>query len=146
MRVTTMDAELEFSFNPGTTGKQLFDQVCPNVQPCSAVVAVSLSCLLCSNATVVIIHKNCYVIARNLTVITASLLITRRHLSAQIKTFSSQIARTIGLRETWYFGLQYMDIKGTTSWLNPDKKVLPGLKPSSPQSCSNVAEHFDTWF
>ena len=27
VRVTTMDAELEFSFNPNTTGKQLFDQV-----------------------------------------------------------------------------------------------------------------------
>uniref|UniRef100_A0A674MKH0 Ezrin a n=1 Tax=Takifugu rubripes TaxID=31033 RepID=A0A674MKH0_TAKRU len=52
--------ELEFSFQPNTTGKQLFDQ----------------------------------------------------------------IARTIGLRETWYFGLQYTDVKGTTSWLNPDKKVM----------------------
>lgn len=28
VRVTTMDAELEFSFQPNTTGKQLFDQVC----------------------------------------------------------------------------------------------------------------------
>lgn len=28
VRVTTMDAELEFSFHPNTTGKQLFDQVC----------------------------------------------------------------------------------------------------------------------
>lgn len=27
VRVTTMDAELEFSFHPNTTGKQLFDQV-----------------------------------------------------------------------------------------------------------------------
>ena len=27
VRVTTMDAELEFSFKPNTTGKQLFDQV-----------------------------------------------------------------------------------------------------------------------
>uniref|UniRef100_H2T6H5 Ezrin a n=1 Tax=Takifugu rubripes TaxID=31033 RepID=H2T6H5_TAKRU len=60
VRVTTVDAELEFSFQPNTTGKQLFDQ----------------------------------------------------------------IARTIGLRETWYFGLQYTDVKGTTSWLNPDKKVM----------------------
>ncbi|CAG01235.1 unnamed protein product [Tetraodon nigroviridis] len=60
VRVTTMDAELEFSFQPSTTGKQLFDQ----------------------------------------------------------------IARTIGLRETWYFGLQYMDTKGTCSWLIPEKKVM----------------------
>lgn len=27
IRVTTMDAELEFAIQPGTTGKQLFDQV-----------------------------------------------------------------------------------------------------------------------
>ncbi|KAM6913035.1 ezrin a [Xenentodon cancila] len=55
-----MDAELEFSFHPNTTGKQLFEQV----------------------------------------------------------------ARTIGLREVWYFGLQYIDNKGFLTWLNPDKKVL----------------------
>lgn len=28
VRVTTMDAELEFAIQPSTTGKQLFDQVC----------------------------------------------------------------------------------------------------------------------
>lgn len=28
VRVTTMDAELEFAILPNTTGKQLFDQVC----------------------------------------------------------------------------------------------------------------------
>uniref|UniRef100_A0A7N6C4V3 FERM domain-containing protein n=1 Tax=Anabas testudineus TaxID=64144 RepID=A0A7N6C4V3_ANATE len=60
VRVTTMDAELEFSFHPNTTGKQLFDQV----------------------------------------------------------------ARTIGLRETWYFGLQFVDAKGFITWLNPEKKVM----------------------
>ncbi|TNN51080.1 Moesin [Liparis tanakae] len=59
VRVTTMDAELEFSFHPNTTGKQLFDQV----------------------------------------------------------------ARTIGLREIWYFGLQFVDSKGFSTWLNSDKKV-----------------------
>ncbi|XP_051251574.1 ezrin a [Dicentrarchus labrax] len=60
VRVTTMDAELEFSFHPNTTGKQLFDQV----------------------------------------------------------------ARTIGLREIWYFGLQFIDAKGFLTWLNSDKKVM----------------------
>lgn len=29
VRVTTMDAELEFAIQPNTTGKQLFDQVSP---------------------------------------------------------------------------------------------------------------------
>ncbi|XP_074541456.1 ezrin b [Halichoeres trimaculatus] len=59
VRVTTMDAELEFAIQPSTTGKQLFDQV----------------------------------------------------------------VKTIGLREIWYFGLQYMDTKGYHTWLKLDKKV-----------------------
>lgn len=34
------------------------------------------------------------------------------------------VCRTIGLRETWYFGLQFEDNKGFISWLKLDKKVL----------------------
>jgi len=60
VRVTTMDAELEFAIQPSTTGKQLFDQV----------------------------------------------------------------VKTIGLREIWFFGLQYVDSKGYTTWLKLNKKVL----------------------
>ncbi|KAM4693546.1 ezrin [Discoglossus pictus] len=59
VRVTTMDAELEFAIQPNTTGKQLFDQV----------------------------------------------------------------VKTVGLREVWYFGLQYVDTKGFPTWLKLDKKV-----------------------
>uniref|UniRef100_A0A8C3AIN1 Moesin a n=1 Tax=Cyclopterus lumpus TaxID=8103 RepID=A0A8C3AIN1_CYCLU len=59
LRVTTMDAELEFAIQPNTTGKQLFDQV----------------------------------------------------------------VKTIGLREVWYFGLQYQDTKGFSTWLKLNKKV-----------------------
>uniref|UniRef100_A0A665V9W4 FERM domain-containing protein n=1 Tax=Echeneis naucrates TaxID=173247 RepID=A0A665V9W4_ECHNA len=59
MRVTTMDAELEFAIQANTTGKQLFDQV----------------------------------------------------------------VKTIGLREVWYFGLQYQDTKGFSTWLKLNKKV-----------------------
>ena len=59
VRVTTMDAELEFAIQPSTTGKQLFDQV----------------------------------------------------------------VKTIGLREIWFFGLQYTDTKGLTTWLKLNKKV-----------------------
>uniref|UniRef100_A0A7G3AT14 Moesin/ezrin/radixin homolog 1 n=2 Tax=Lutzomyia longipalpis TaxID=7200 RepID=A0A7G3AT14_LUTLO len=33
------------------------------------------------------------------------------------------VCQTIGLRETWYFGLQYEDSKGNLSWLKMDKKV-----------------------
>lgn len=60
VRVITMDAELEFSIQQTTTGKQLFDQV----------------------------------------------------------------VKTIGLREIWYFGLQYKDTKGLLTWLKLNKKVL----------------------
>uniref|UniRef100_A0A3P9LJB3 Moesin a n=1 Tax=Oryzias latipes TaxID=8090 RepID=A0A3P9LJB3_ORYLA len=59
VKVTTMDAELEFAIQPNTTGKQLFDQV----------------------------------------------------------------VKTIGLREVWYFGLQYQDTKGFSTWLKLNKKV-----------------------
>ncbi|KAK0173351.1 hypothetical protein PV328_006564 [Microctonus aethiopoides] len=60
VRVTTMDAELEFAIQQATTGKQLFDQV----------------------------------------------------------------VKTIGLREVWFFGLQYTDIKGDLTWIKLYKKVM----------------------
>ncbi|XP_017482650.1 PREDICTED: moesin/ezrin/radixin homolog 1-like [Rhagoletis zephyria] len=59
VRVTTMDAELEFAIQHTTTGKQLFDQV----------------------------------------------------------------VKTIGLREVWFFGLQYTDSKGDLTWIKLYKKV-----------------------
>ena len=31
--------------------------------------------------------------------------------------------KTIGLREIWFFGLQYVDSKGLTTWLKLNKKV-----------------------
>ncbi|XP_016308619.1 radixin-like [Sinocyclocheilus anshuiensis] len=63
VRVTTMDAELEFAIQPNTTGKQLFDQV----------------------------------------------------------------VKTVGLREVWFFGLQYVDSKGYSTWLKLNKKVRLSL-------------------
>lgn len=33
------------------------------------------------------------------------------------------MVKTIGLREVWYFGLQYVDNKGFQTWLKLDKKV-----------------------
>lgn len=56
----TVDTELEFTIQPNTTGKQLFDQV----------------------------------------------------------------TNLVGLRETWYFGLSYVDSSGLQAWLALDKKVL----------------------
>lgn len=60
VRVTSMDAELEFAILESTTGKQLFDQV----------------------------------------------------------------VKTIGLREIWFFGLQFVDSKGLVCWLKMNKKVI----------------------
>ena len=39
-----------------------------------------------------------------------------------------QIVKTIGLRETWFFGLQYQDSKGFSTWLKLNKRVR---KPTS---------------
>lgn len=69
VKISTLDAELEFSLDHKAVGQELFDLVC----------------------------------------------------------------RTTGLREAWYFGLQYKDNKGYLAWMKLDKKVLDQpdlLKPS----------------
>uniref|UniRef100_A0A8C5PMX1 Ezrin n=1 Tax=Leptobrachium leishanense TaxID=445787 RepID=A0A8C5PMX1_9ANUR len=79
VRVTTMDAELEFAIQPNTTGKQLYDQV----------------------------------------------------------------VKTVGLREVWYFGLQYTDTKGFLTWLKLDKKVsAQEVKKESPLQFKFRAKFF----
>ncbi|XP_054713895.1 moesin/ezrin/radixin homolog 1-like [Uloborus diversus] len=40
------------------------------------------------------------------------------------KQLFDQVVKTIGLRELWFFGLQYTDSKGLTTWLKLNKKVL----------------------
>jgi merlin len=35
-----------------------------------------------------------------------------------------QVCRAFGLREEWYFGLQYEDTKGIVCWLKKEKKVI----------------------
>ncbi|MEQ2199599.1 hypothetical protein XENOCAPTIV_004546 [Xenoophorus captivus] len=39
------------------------------------------------------------------------------------KQLFDQVVKTIGVREIWYFGLQYVDTKGFPNWLKLDKKV-----------------------
>uniref|UniRef100_A0A3B4ZR61 Ezrin-like n=1 Tax=Stegastes partitus TaxID=144197 RepID=A0A3B4ZR61_9TELE len=49
------------------------------------------------------------------------------------KLLFDQVTRTIGLREVWYFGLQYVDNRGFLRWLDYDKKVmLQDMKKESP--------------
>ncbi|XP_077366326.1 ezrin b isoform X2 [Festucalex cinctus] len=43
--------------------------------------------------------------------------------SAYGKVVFDQVVKTIGLREVWYFGLQYMDGKDYLTWLKLEKKV-----------------------
>ncbi|TRY81347.1 hypothetical protein DNTS_009684 [Danionella cerebrum] len=79
VRVTTMDAELEFAIQSVTTGKQLFEQV----------------------------------------------------------------VKTVGLREIWYFGLQYTDNKGFLTWLKLDKKVSSQeVKQENPLQFKFRAKHY----
>ena len=40
------------------------------------------------------------------------------------KQLFDQVVKTLGLREIWYFGLQYKDSKMLATWLKLDKKVL----------------------
>ena len=41
------------------------------------------------------------------------------------------MVKTVGLREVWFFGLQYVDSKGYSTWLKLNKKVsLSPLPPS----------------
>uniref|UniRef100_A0A8B9HWZ4 Moesin-like n=1 Tax=Astyanax mexicanus TaxID=7994 RepID=A0A8B9HWZ4_ASTMX len=39
------------------------------------------------------------------------------------KHFDQNIVKTIGLREIWFFGLQYQDSKGFSTWLKLNKRV-----------------------
>jgi radixin len=39
------------------------------------------------------------------------------------KQLFDQVVKTIGLREIWFFGLQYVDSKNLTTWLKLNKKV-----------------------
>lgn len=65
---------------------------------------------------------------------------SRKTISIQVSTMDAQlefdiektwlgrdlfelVSRTIGLRETWYFGLQYEDSKGFIAWLKMDKRI-----------------------
>uniref|UniRef100_A0A672ZET7 Radixin-like n=1 Tax=Sphaeramia orbicularis TaxID=375764 RepID=A0A672ZET7_9TELE len=39
------------------------------------------------------------------------------------KQLFDQVVKTVGLREVWFFGLQYVDSKGYITWLKLNKKV-----------------------
>lgn len=41
------------------------------------------------------------------------------------KQLFDQVVKTIGLREVWFFGLQYTDSRGDLTWIKLYKKVSP---------------------
>ena len=51
----------------------------------------------------------------------------RSILNESVPSPLSQVVKTIGLREVWYFGLQYTDGKGYPTWLKLEKKVRSTL-------------------
>ena len=53
--------------------------------------------------------------------------------------------RTIGLRETWYFGLQFQDSKGYVAWLKLDKRVQDQDIAGSIEDNSKVQLIFGSW-
>ncbi|KAK3539294.1 hypothetical protein QTP86_033724 [Hemibagrus guttatus] len=51
------------------------------------------------------------------------------------------VCRTLGLRETWFFGLQY-DVKDTVAWLKMDKRVLDQEVPKQEPIVLNFLAKF----
>ncbi|GAA6105165.1 radixin isoform X1 [Tachysurus ichikawai] len=45
------------------------------------------------------------------------------HHNHHLKSLTVEVVKTVGLREVWFFGLQYTDSKGYTTWLKLNKKV-----------------------
>ncbi|KPJ05437.1 Moesin/ezrin/radixin-like 1 [Papilio xuthus] len=45
------------------------------------------------------------------------------------KQLFDQVVKTIGLREVWFFGLQYTDSKGDLTWIKLYKKEKQEIEP-----------------
>jgi len=59
------------------------------------------------------------------------------------KQLFDQVVKTIGLREIWFFGLQYTDLKGFVTWLKLNKKVTAqDVKKESPLQFKFRAKFF----
>lgn len=59
------------------------------------------------------------------------------------KQLFDQVIKTIGLREIWFFGLQYIDTKGFETWLKLNKKVQSqDVKKESPLQFKFRAKFF----
>lgn len=106
-----MDAELEFAIQPNTTGKQLFDQVWDNFQYSTNDLCLTFC------------HTNLYRTTNMRFVPLFSLKMCFLSSVSNLFFVCFKVVKTIGLREVWYFGLQYQDTKGFSTWLKLNKKV-----------------------
>ncbi len=61
------------------------------------------------------------------------------------KQLFDQVVKTIGLREIWFFGLQYVDSKGYTTWLKLNKKVESLFEIMKITSESNISWEIILW-
>lgn len=53
------------------------------------------------------------------------------------KQLFDQVVKTIGLREVWFFGLQYTDPKGDLTWIKLYKKVSNRPSAHTWLNCQN---------
>lgn len=53
------------------------------------------------------------------------------------KQLFDQVVKTIGLREVWFFGLQYTDPKGDLTWIKLYKKVSNEPNTYTRLNCQN---------
>ena len=95
VRITTLDAELEFSVEV---------VIFQNVYKPYPGIRMRMSCFLDFFSDVTI----CYLFLQK---------------KCTGKELFDLIVRTLGVRETWYFGLQFEDKKGVGSWLKFNKRV-----------------------
>ncbi|KAM6960739.1 ezrin a [Aplochiton taeniatus] len=65
------------------------------------------------------------------------------HQNTTGKQLFDQVVRTVGLREVWYFGLQFVDSKGFPAWLKFEKKVTAQeVKKESPLQFKFRAKYY----
>jgi hypothetical protein len=104
VKVTTVDAELEFAIQQSTTGKQLFDQV-------NKLFHIQEYIHELIGTKPKVYRVRVYDFEYSFIDFNALIL------------YSLKVVKTIGIREIWYFGLQFSDSKGLTAWLKLNKKV-----------------------
>lgn len=106
VRITTLDAELEFSVEVSSKTQLLL----------YVVYMASISVLFTVDSLFKRVNLINYAVFVSL-----SLSLLQRNCTG--KELFDLVVRTLGVRETWYFGLQFVDRKNVVTWLKFNKKV-----------------------